>query len=107
MNESMETDVWIGQGFSPNQGVLRLAAGQLSLTLDGTIAFDTPIAELQMKWPWYGADCQFWAHSLGNKYFVSFQHTHNTSYSWCQGIKRGRLWNRAIKAAAADSSSKS
>ncbi len=98
----METAVWIGQGIGPKQGVLRLTTAQLTLSLDGVVAFDAPVSELKMKWPWYGMGCQFWAHSLGKKYFVSFLQTGNSTSSWWQGIKRGRLWNRAIKAAASE-----
>ena len=89
-------DVWVGRGFSPQQGVLRLVKGRLTLLLDGGVAFDSPVAGLQLKWPWYGGRAQFWAHAGEKKYYVSFLHTGNSMVSWWKGMQKGRFWNRAI-----------
>lgn len=96
----METFVWIGRGFKSEEGLLRLEGNRISLTINKHLAFDASIEELRLVWPWYGAGAQFWAHGPTQKYYVSFLHTGNTSSSWWQGIKQGRYWNRAIKAAA-------
>jgi len=96
----LTTTVWTGRGFGPQEGTLRLADGRLRFELDDQVVFDANIAELKLTWPWYGFGCQFWAHTVDKKYFISFLHTGNTLGSWWSGIVHGRSWKRAIRAAA-------
>jgi hypothetical protein len=95
----METPVWMGRGFSPQEGTLALRDGRLRFELDERVVFDAPIPELRVTWPWYGFGCQMWAHANGEKYFLSFLHTNNTIGTWWTGVLRGRAWKRAIGAA--------
>jgi len=94
---AMETTVWVGRGFSPRKGLLRLTGDRLHLELERTVAFDSPLAQLAISWPWYGFGCQFWAHAENAKYFVSFLHTGNTIVTWARGVRTGRKWHRALK----------
>lgn len=95
----LETQAWTGRGFSPKSGRLILYENRLRYEVAGTILFDAPVAELKLRWPWYGFGCQFWAHANGAKYFVSLMHTNNTMGTWWAGIQRGRLWKRALEEA--------
>lgn len=61
--EAVETEVIVGQGFSPDIGKLHLEGNRLQLKIYDEIAFDEPIARLGLQWPWYGLGCQFWAHT--------------------------------------------
>ena len=101
MADRMEAQAWTGRGRRPKAGTLTLQQGRLRFELheDGRVAFDEPVGGLSLSWPWYGFGCQFWAHSAGENYFVSFVHTNNTLYSWWEGVTTGRCWNRAIRAA--------
>jgi hypothetical protein len=94
-----ETPAWMGRGFYPRKGTLSFAAMRLRFEADGAIVFDALVSELDLRWPWYGFGCQFWAHANGEKYFVSALHPINTLITWWSGIKRGRMWRRALRAA--------
>ena len=96
----METTVWIGRGFSPDEGTLRLDRSALTLTIGGKVAFDGPIPQLHLRWPWYSFRAQFWATGPDRRYFVSFLHTGNSLSSWWQGMTTGWRWRRAIRTAA-------
>jgi len=93
----LEETVWMGKGFSPRPGTLRLNGDRLSFETEGARAFDAQLTELAISWPWYGFGCQFKAHVGGREYFISFLHTQNTLGSWAKGIRRGRRWHRAMK----------
>ena len=93
-----EAMVWTGRGFNPKPGTLILDAGRLRFELDGQVVFDAPLNQLGISWPWYGFGCQFWAHTDGRKYFISFLHTGNTLFSWWEGVRLGRTWRRAMLA---------
>jgi hypothetical protein len=97
----METTVWIGRGFNPDEGTLRLDQGALTLTIDGNVTFEGPVPQLDVRWPWYSFGAQFWATGNGRRYFVSFLHTGNSTSSWWRGMKTGWSWHRAIKSASA------
>ena len=92
----LTTTVWTGRGFNPKPGTLQLADGRLRFELDGQVVFDAALAELKITWPWYGFGCQFWAHTIDSKYFISFLHTNNTIGSWMRGVMTGRSWKRAM-----------
>jgi len=101
--EAPQTTVYIGMGVAVDKGTLRLEKGRLRLDLQGNVAFDAPAAELQLRWPWYGFGCQFFAHTPQKKYFVSFLHPGNTLSTWWEGIQTGRKWHRLIQAALRES----
>ena len=91
-----ETPAWMGRGFYPRKGTLSFAAGRLRFESDDAVVFDGSISELDLRWPWLGFGCQFWAHAHGEKYFVSALHPGNSLGTWWEGVRRGRMWRRAL-----------
>ena len=92
-----ETPAWMGRGFYVQKGTLSFTDGRLRFESDGAVVFDATVSELDLRWPLYGFGCQFWAHAHGKKYFVSALHPGNSVATWWEGIRRGRMWRRALK----------
>jgi hypothetical protein len=97
--KTLESAAWTGRGFNPKLGSLSLNNGQLRYVVADSVLFDAPVRALAITWPWYGFGCQFWAHTVERKYFVSLMPTNNTLATWWSGIQRGRRWKRAIEQA--------
>lgn len=95
----MIEQVWTGRGRHPRPGTLTLTDSQLRFVLADAVAFDAPLASLNLSWPWYGFGCQFWAHTGAEAFFISFVGTGNTLATWWLGVQTGREWNRAMRAA--------